>query len=121
MVPVIVHMPMQMVVVMPVPVIVPIKGKRPAGARSEQFAIGGGCRHDGGRAFAADMAVQTDDPIARAHDDMEFMADHQNRAAQIVADAFDLFVERRRPRLIESLCGFVQHQNVRAPQNGTRQ
>ena len=55
------------VMVVIVVVIMSIKRKGAPRARPEQFAIGGRSRDHIGRAFAADVPVQTDHAISRGH------------------------------------------------------
>ena len=55
------------VMVVIVVVIMSIKRKGAPRARPEQFAIGGRSRDHIGRAFVADVPVQTDHAISRGH------------------------------------------------------
>ena len=60
-------MPVTMIVIMGMIVLVPVKRQRPMGPGAEQRPVFRGRADDFGRAFAADMPVQTDHAVARAH------------------------------------------------------
>jgi hypothetical protein len=53
------------------------------------------------------MMIEADNTVRGAHNHMQFVADHQNGTAGIIAHGFDLLVERRRPALIQALSGLV--------------
>ena len=63
--------------------------------------------HDPGGSLATNMMIEADNTVRGAHNHMQFVADHQNGTAGIIAHGFDLLVERRRPALIQALSGLV--------------
>jgi hypothetical protein len=86
-------------------------------ACAKQVTAGGRGGDDIGRAFATEVAVQTDHPIHGRYDDVQFMADHQNHTADIITQGFDRAVKRQRCRLIRALGRFVEHKDLRVIQN----
>src|SRR5690606_18492974 len=66
-----------------------IERERPARPRPEERAVLWRGRYHLRRPLAADMAVEADDAVGRAHDHMEVVADHQNRDARIAPHFLD--------------------------------
>ena len=121
--PVVMVLPVVVVaaVIMAVVVIMPVKRQCPLGTGAEQGAILGGRGHDLGGALAADMAIEANHPVRRAHDNVQFMADHQYRAAKTGTHILDLAVEGRRSGLIKTLRRLVQQQQIGSGQQRARQ
>ena len=84
---------MVVIVVVRVVVFVTIEREGAARAGPEQRAVFRGRGDVFGRAFAADVAVQADDPVGRRHDHMQVMADEKDGASGVAADLFDEAVE----------------------------
>jgi hypothetical protein len=112
---------MWVVMVMFMVVVVAIQRQRATRACAKQVTAGGRGGDDIGRAFATEVAVQTNHPIRGRYDDVQFMADHQNRTADIITQGFDQAVKHRRCRLIGALGRFVEHKDLRVIQNRARQ
>ena len=106
-------MAMGMIVVMPVVVIMAIKRERPFGPCAEQLTIFRRSGNDLWRAFATDVTVKANHTVRGAHHNVKFVAHHQNRTAEAIAQVFDQLIKRRRPRLIKALRRLIQHQNIR--------
>ena len=51
--------------------------------------------------------IEANTAVGGAHDDMQFVADHQNCTAGIVAHSFNLLVKSRRTALIQAFSGGV--------------
>lgn len=79
--------------VMMMVVIVTVKRQCALRARAKERAVFRRAGNDFGRAFAADMPVQADHPIRGGHDDVQLVADHQDRASQGAAQLFDLAIK----------------------------
>jgi hypothetical protein len=109
------------VTVVAVVIVVAIQRQRAARACAKQVTVGGRGGDDSGRAFATDVAVQTDHAIRGRHDHVQFVADHQNRTADIITQGFDKAIKRSQCRLIEALGRFVEHKDLRVTQNRARQ
>lgn len=111
---------MRVAVIVPVIVVVTIERQRAPGTRSEERAVFWCGRHDGRRSGATDMAIQADDPVGRAHHDMQFMADHENGAAGLVSHGFDLAVEGGGTVLVQALGRLVEQEDIRLFDQGPR-
>ena len=62
------------------------------------------------------MAIETDHTIRSTHDNMQFMAHHQDSAAQLITNGLHLSIEVGRTTLIKSLCRLIEHQHLRLVQ-----
>ena len=93
-------------------VFVAIKGQRAMGSVAKKCAVFRGRGHMFGGAVATDMAIEANHPVRGRHDDVQFVADHQNGTALVAAHRFDLGVKIRRSRLIKPLRGLVQDQQI---------
>ena len=113
-VPVIMVMVMVMVMVM----MMPVKGKHPAIAEPEQGAVFGCRRYLIRCAFAADVPVQTDHPVRRAHHHMQIMADQKNRQAAFAAQFGQKPIKGGDTRLIQALGRLIQYQQIGFRQHG---
>jgi len=109
-----------MVVGVIVIMLVSIKSECAACPCAEQSAIFWRRSNNSRGAFTANMSVQANNAIRRAHDDMQFMANHQDGASSGLAYAFDLLIEGRRPTLIQPLRGLIKQQNTRVAQKSAR-
>ena len=72
-------------------------------------------------AFAADMAIQAQHPVACRHDHVQVMTDHQYGTAHVAAHLFDAPVKRGRTGLVQSLCRLVQNDDIGIAQKRTGQ
>lgn len=88
---------------------------------AEQLEIGRMPRHALRMTGAADMAVEAKHVIGRGHHQVQVMRDHEHAAMVLVPDAPDEGIELRLPGHIDTLNGFVEHQQVGLPQQRTRQ
>ena len=75
--------------------------------------------HHVGFALAADMPIQADHAIGGAHDYMEIMADHQDRAAGPVANTFDQPIKCRFARLVQPLGRLIKNQKIGIAEKGS--
>jgi len=98
-----------------------IQRKGAAGAKPEQRPVFRRVRHNGGRALTADMPVQANHPVGRAHHHMQVMRYHQDRASGFLPHLFDQAIERGGAGLVQPLCGFVHDQDLRMRQQRPRQ
>ena len=73
------------------------------------------------RAVTADVAVQADNAIGRRHDDVQFVADHQDGAAKCASHLFDAAIKGRGTGLVEPLGRFVQNQQIGAVEERARE
>ena len=97
-------------------VFVPVKRQRPLGSGAKQRPVFWR-RGDVFRLpLAANMAVEADHPVRGGHDHVQFMADHQHRAAEFGPYGCDLLVKGGRAGLIKALGGFIQNQKLRVCQ-----
>ena len=98
-------------------VVVTIKRQHAPGPMSEKRAILG-CRcHHLGPPFTADVSVQTNHPVGRRHHHVQVVADHDHRRTGGLSDLFDQPVKCRGAWVVEPVCGFVKHKDIRrAPQ-----
>ena len=102
-------------------VVMLIQRQRALGAQAEHRPIFRGIRHHMRSALAADVPVQTNHPVRRAHHHMQIMADHQHRRAGLTADILDKPVKRHLARLIQPLCRLIEYQRIRRAQQRARQ
>ena len=65
-----------------------------------------------GCAAATHVAVEADDPIGGSHHDMQIVAHHEHAATPSIHDPADQLVQLGLPRVIHSLHGLVQHEQV---------
>ena len=65
-----------------------------------------------GLPLTADMTVETNDTVRRAHHDVQIVADHQNGTAEIGPHLLDLAIKGGRTRLIEALGRLIEEQNI---------
>ena len=96
-----------MIVIMSVVVFMSVKREGAARSRAKQRPIFWRRSHDRGGALATNMMIEADNAVRGAHNHMQFVADHQNGTAGIIAHCFDLLVKRRRTALIQALSGLV--------------
>src|SRR6056297_1424751 len=107
-----------MVPVVSMVVLVAVEGQSAARSGTEECAVFRRGGDNLGGAFAADMAVEADHPVGSGHDDVQFVAVHHDRRAGLPANLRDQAIERRRARLVEALCRFVEKQKVRPVEKG---
>lgn len=69
----------------------------------------------------ADMVVQADYPISSLHDQMQIVGDHQYTATSIIPELADQLIQFSLTIHINTLYGFVQHQQVWFSQQGASQ
>ncbi len=84
---------MRMIVVMIMVMIVPVKCQCATGSRAKKCTVFRGGSDDCRCALTTYVAVQADHPIRSAHDDVQFVTDHQNGAARFLPNRFDLAIE----------------------------
>ncbi len=89
-----------------------------ARARPEERDIFGMPGHGLGLAGAAEVAVDADHAVGRAHDDMEVVRDHQHAAAILALQAPDQIVEVELAGKIHPLHRLVEDQEVGVAQQG---
>ncbi len=107
---------MIVVVIMRVVVIVSVERQRSFGARSKERTIFRGGSDMLWRAFAADMPVEANHTVRGGHDNVEFMAHHQDRAAEFIADRGDELIEGGGTGLVEALGRLIKDQKLRLAQ-----
>ena len=81
------------VVVIVMIVIMSVKREGAARSRAKQRPIFWRRSHDRGGALATNMMIEADNAVRGAHNHMQFVADHQNGTAGIIAHCFDLLVK----------------------------
>ena len=74
-----------------------------------------------GMARAADMVVEADNLVGRAHDQVEIMGHHQYAATVALAQAGDEAVKLGLPGHVDALNRLVEHKQRRGAEQGARQ
>ena len=99
-------------------VMVVVAGECRGRARAEEGEIARIVAHRLGRAAAADMAVEADDAVGGGHDQMQVVADHEDAAALLLADAVDQPEEGGLALVVDAGGRLVEHEEVGTTEQG---